>query len=106
MAVPVLAYITDSSGPQLVDFASLAIAVLLYFLCAFVWPGIVARPLWWVITHSIYRSRVYGKQNIPPNGPALLVCNHVSYVDWMLIWAACPRRIRRHRRHPAERRLG
>src|SRR5262249_8326560 len=44
--------------------------------------------------HTIYQMDVFGRQNVPKKGPVLLVCNHVSYVDWMLIWVACPRRVR------------
>jgi acyl-[acyl-carrier-protein]-phospholipid O-acyltransferase/long-chain-fatty-acid--[acyl-carrier-protein] ligase len=88
-----LAYVTEP-GLQWADLGVLAGAFAVYLLLALAWPGIVARPLWWVLTHTVYRLRVYGRGNVPRSGPALLVCNHVSYVDWMLLWAACPRRIR------------
>ncbi|MCE9533931.1 MAG: AMP-binding protein [Planctomycetes bacterium] len=88
-----LAFITESSL-QWADLAALAGAFVLYFAVAFIWPGIVLRPLWWLVTHTIYRLGVYKRQNVPSNGPALLVCNHVSYIDWMLIWVASPRRVR------------
>src|SRR4051812_34156498 len=42
----------------------------------------------------IYRLRVLGRENIPATGGGLIVCNHVSYVDGILLWAASPRRIR------------
>jgi 1-acyl-sn-glycerol-3-phosphate acyltransferase len=34
---------------------------------------------------------VVGRQNIPKEGACILTCNHVTYVDWLLIAAACPR---------------
>ncbi|MEO8166201.1 MAG: 1-acyl-sn-glycerol-3-phosphate acyltransferase, partial [Betaproteobacteria bacterium] len=44
--------------------------------------------------HSIYRLRVSGIANIPEEGPALLVCNHQSLADALIIAAACRRPIR------------
>ncbi|HEV2607388.1 MAG TPA: 1-acyl-sn-glycerol-3-phosphate acyltransferase, partial [Xanthomonadaceae bacterium] len=40
---------------------------------------------------AMYRLRVHGIENIPDDGPALLVCNHVSYLDALLISGAVPR---------------
>jgi acyl-[acyl-carrier-protein]-phospholipid O-acyltransferase / long-chain-fatty-acid--[acyl-carrier-protein] ligase len=88
------ALVTDTSTLEWADLGALAGAFVAYFLIALIWPGMMAKPLWWLVTHTIYRLRVYGSANVPKTGPALLVCNHVSYVDWMLIWAACPRRVR------------
>lgn len=58
------------------------------------------RPLWmvraflWIITRTFYRLRVVGAANVPAKGPALLVCNHVSYIDWLLLLASQKRYIR------------
>ncbi|HVS39514.1 MAG TPA: 1-acyl-sn-glycerol-3-phosphate acyltransferase, partial [Gemmataceae bacterium] len=58
------------------------------------------RPYWplraflWTIAHSIYWVRVIGRRNVPSRGAALLVCNHVSYVDWLLLMATQRRFIR------------
>ncbi|MBV8807442.1 MAG: AMP-binding protein, partial [Acidobacteriaceae bacterium] len=54
-------------------------------------PNFTVRFLLYVLTHAIYRIRLYGKDNVPQRGPALLVANHVSYVDGFLI-GACVRR--------------
>jgi acyl-[acyl-carrier-protein]-phospholipid O-acyltransferase/long-chain-fatty-acid--[acyl-carrier-protein] ligase len=70
--------------------AALALTVLL----AVVWPRVVLPPLLWLVTHSIYWLRVTDRHKIPATGPALLVCNHVSYIDWFLLRAASPRPIR------------
>jgi len=48
----------------------------------------------WVLTHSIYRIHVMGREHVPSQGPALLVCNHVSYVDPLLLAACVSRNIR------------
>jgi acyl-[acyl-carrier-protein]-phospholipid O-acyltransferase/long-chain-fatty-acid--[acyl-carrier-protein] ligase len=44
-----------------------------------------------LLTHSVYRIRVVGTENLPRRGPALLVCNHVSFVDGLLV-ASCLQR--------------
>lgn len=91
--MPLLAYITES-GLEWADLGVLGAAFVAYLLLAFIWPAVLMKPVWWLVTHTIYRMRVHGRQHVPATGPVLLVCNHVSYVDWMLIWAACPRRVR------------
>jgi 1-acyl-sn-glycerol-3-phosphate acyltransferase len=57
-------------------------------------PEYLLRFLAWLLTHFIYRFRVRGEQHIPTEGAAVLVCNHVSYVDAVLLMAASPRPIR------------
>jgi acyl-[acyl-carrier-protein]-phospholipid O-acyltransferase/long-chain-fatty-acid--[acyl-carrier-protein] ligase len=48
----------------------------------------------WLLTHTIYRIQIVGERNIPLRGPALLICNHVSFVDALLIGASLPRFVR------------
>jgi acyl-[acyl-carrier-protein]-phospholipid O-acyltransferase/long-chain-fatty-acid--[acyl-carrier-protein] ligase len=57
----------------------------------YVLPDFLVRFVLWLLTHTIYRIRVVGEQNIPLHGPALLVSNHVSFVDALLIGASLPR---------------
>jgi 1-acyl-sn-glycerol-3-phosphate acyltransferase len=38
--------------------------------------------------------RVVGRENLPAVGPAVLVANHVSFVDWLIVASACPRPVR------------
>jgi acyl-[acyl-carrier-protein]-phospholipid O-acyltransferase/long-chain-fatty-acid--[acyl-carrier-protein] ligase len=57
-------------------------------------PGLLIRLPLWLITHTIYRLRVLGRENVPARGGALLVCNHVSYIDWLLLLAAAKRFVR------------
>jgi acyl-[acyl-carrier-protein]-phospholipid O-acyltransferase/long-chain-fatty-acid--[acyl-carrier-protein] ligase len=88
------ALITDQTRIEGADFAVLAVAFVLYCLLAIPFPGLILRPFFWVVTRTIYRIKETGKQNVPMNGPALLLCNHVTFIDWLLVWRACPRKLR------------
>ena len=55
-------------------------------------PKLAVRFVFYVLTHTVYRIRVFGAENIPQSGPALLVANHVTYVDGFLI-SACMRHL-------------
>jgi acyl-[acyl-carrier-protein]-phospholipid O-acyltransferase / long-chain-fatty-acid--[acyl-carrier-protein] ligase len=48
----------------------------------------------WVVARLIYRLRIIGRENVPDSGPVLIVSNHVSYVDWLVIMAASRRPVR------------
>src|SRR5262245_5463253 len=52
------------------------------------------RCLLWLLTHSLYRVRAFGRENVPATGGALLVCNHLSLIDALLLQASCSRAIR------------
>ena len=57
-------------------------------------PDSLLRLLLWMLTHSIYRIKVVGRDNIPEKEGALFVCNHVSFVDALLLQAATDRPLR------------
>ena len=57
-------------------------------------PEFTLRFLAWVLARCMYRLRVKGHSHIPYEGRAILVCNHVSYVDWLILAAAIKRPIR------------
>ncbi|MEI8290385.1 MAG: acyl-[ACP]--phospholipid O-acyltransferase [Verrucomicrobiota bacterium] len=60
----------------------------------FLLPDSLLRFALWLVTHSIYRIRVLGRDHIPEKGGALFVCNHVSYVDALLLLASTDRSVR------------
>ena len=70
-------------------FTLAATAYIIYVL-----PDVFVRFVLWVVTHSLFRIRIVGQENIPERGPALLVSNHVSFVDAFLIGASLQRFIR------------
>jgi len=57
-------------------------------------PDAVLRFGLWLLTRTLYRVRVLGRENIPPKGGALFVCNHVSLVDALLLIASTDRPVR------------
>ena len=57
-------------------------------------PRQVLRLLHWLLLRVFYRVRVYGKENIPATGGALLVCNHLSFIDPFFVAAGTRRDIR------------
>jgi 1-acyl-sn-glycerol-3-phosphate acyltransferase len=81
------------SVPQLLLFAGIlnaGVAIYLYTLL----PEFLLRFLAWLLVHFMYRLRVKGIEQVPEQGPALLICNHVSFVDAIVIAAACRRPVR------------
>lgn len=52
------------------------------------------RFIIWGLAHTVYRLRVRGVERIPATGGALLVCNHVSFVDAVLVSAVTGRSVR------------
>ena len=57
-------------------------------------PEFLMRFMVWILIHTVYRVRKTGVEHIPDEGPAVVVCNHVSYVDPLVINAVCRRPIR------------
>jgi 1-acyl-sn-glycerol-3-phosphate acyltransferase len=81
------------SIPQLFLVAALMNAVVALYIYTLV-PEFLMRFIVWLLIHSVYRLRKVGLDRIPEQGPAIVVCNHVSYVDALVISAACRRPIR------------
>ena len=57
-------------------------------------PDSLLRLVLWMLTHSLYRIRVEGRDNIPETGGALFVSNHMSLIDAVLLIASTDRPIR------------
>jgi 1-acyl-sn-glycerol-3-phosphate acyltransferase len=71
----------------------LANAVVAFYIFMLV-PEYLLRFVAWVASRFVYRFQVTGDEHIPTEGAAVLVCNHVSFVDAVLLMAASPRPIR------------
>jgi 1-acyl-sn-glycerol-3-phosphate acyltransferase len=75
----------------------LVVAIMNLVIAGYVFhqvPLFALRFIIWMLSHTMYRVKHYGLQNIPDEGAAVLVCNHVSYVDALLIAGSCRRPIR------------
>jgi acyl-[acyl-carrier-protein]-phospholipid O-acyltransferase/long-chain-fatty-acid--[acyl-carrier-protein] ligase len=57
-------------------------------------PDFLVRLVLWMLTQTLYRIRIVGQEHVPLRGPALLVCNHVSFVDAFVVGACVSRFIR------------
>lgn len=82
------------SIPEL--FLALAIANTLVAIWIFaIVPEFLMRFLSWLLVRALYRLRLHGiEAHVPDEGPALLVCNHVSYMDALILSASIPRPVR------------
>lgn len=75
----------------------LVLGILNIFVALYVFstvPEFVLRFFIWVLTHTMYRVSKFDLDKVPDDGPAVLVCNHVSYVDALLIAGSHHRPIR------------
>ena len=79
--------------PQLLLTTALmnaAVAVFIYSLL----PEFLMRFLVWVLINTLYRIRKTGLEHIPEQGPAVIVCNHVSFVDALILGGNIRRPVR------------
>lgn len=79
--------------PQLLLATALLNALVAIYIYTLV-PEFLMRFIVWLLIHSVYRLDKSGLENIPEKGPAVLVSNHVTFVDALVIAAACPRPVR------------
>src|SRR5450830_849490 len=79
--------------PQIFLITAILNAIVATYIFSLV-PEFLMRFLAWMLIHTIHRVRTVNANLIPRDGAAVLVCNHVSYVDAIVIMAASPRPIR------------
>jgi len=75
----------------------LAIGVLMFLGTTYIiylLPDSLVRLVGFIVTKTIYRIKVVGRDNIPERGGALFVCNHLSFIDVLLLQASTDRPIR------------
>jgi len=89
----VLLSVADLSIPQLFLVVSLLNIGVNAYIFSIV-PEFTMRFMIWLLGHAMYRVEHRDLQRIPDEGAALLVCNHVSYVDALLMAGAVRRPIR------------
>jgi acyl-[acyl-carrier-protein]-phospholipid O-acyltransferase / long-chain-fatty-acid--[acyl-carrier-protein] ligase len=86
----------------------LTLGVMVYI--AWLIPLPLVRVIFGGLIKVIYRVRVYGRENVPQGRGAILVSNHISWIDGLLLGYLTPRRVvmvadRANLKHPVVRRL-
>ncbi len=84
---------TGLTVPQVFLVVGLLNAIVAFYIFMLV-PEYFLRFVAFIMARLVYRFKVRGDENIPTAGAAILVCNHVAFVDPMLLMAASPRPIR------------
>jgi 1-acyl-sn-glycerol-3-phosphate acyltransferase len=79
--------------PQLFLVTALMNAAVALYIYRLV-PEFLLRFLAWVLVHTLYRVRSINTDSLPEEGAAVLACNHVSFVDAVVIMGESPRPIR------------
>ena len=77
---------------QIFLFVGLANGVVAFYIFMLV-PEYLLRFIAFMMSRCIYRFKITGDHNLPIQGPAVLTCNHVSFIDPVLLMAASPRPI-------------
>jgi acyl-[acyl-carrier-protein]-phospholipid O-acyltransferase/long-chain-fatty-acid--[acyl-carrier-protein] ligase len=80
-------------SPQIFLFGAV-LSLLGTIYCVKLMPDSLLRFLLWLLTKTLYRIRVDGRDNIPEKGGALFVCNHASWMDALFLLASTDRQIR------------
>jgi 1-acyl-sn-glycerol-3-phosphate acyltransferase len=81
------------SIPQLFLTAALANAVVAVYIYTLV-PEFLLRFIDWILINMLYRIKVSGLEHVPDNGAALIVCNHVSFMDSQILLGCIHRPVR------------
>lgn len=89
----VLLNVAGFSIPQLLLATALMNAVVAIYIYTLV-PEFLMRFLSWILVNTLYRIKLDGLDRIPEEGPALLVCNHVSFMDALIIGGSVRRPVR------------
>jgi 1-acyl-sn-glycerol-3-phosphate acyltransferase len=66
------------------------IATYIFFLI----PECLLRLIMWALVHIVYKVEATHLERVPPDGPAVIVCNHVAYMDPLVIGAKVRRPVR------------
>src|SRR5207237_3200177 len=88
-----LAVVLTQAGfsiPQLFLVVGLLNAVVAIYIYSLV-PEFLLRFIAWILVHTVYRLQRVNADRIPAQGAAVLVCNHVSFADAVVLMAASPR---------------
>ncbi|MBK9655736.1 MAG: MFS transporter [Rhodanobacteraceae bacterium] len=79
--------------PQVLLVTALCNAIVAIYIYTLV-PEFLLRFIAWILINVLYRIRIRGMDAVPDEGAALLVCNHISYVDALVVLGSVPRPVR------------
>jgi len=74
----------------MIGLVTLPVLIFIVYLV----PQATIRFIVWLASHTVYRVRVFGRENLPEKGGALLVANHVSWLDGIMLLIASSRHVR------------
>jgi hypothetical protein len=83
-------YHFNFSYPQIFlifSIMNILVAAYIYTLI----PEFLLRLIVWGLTNIVYRLKVTGRENLPLEGPFIIACNHVTFIDGLVIASGCPR---------------
>ncbi|MCH7908662.1 MAG: MFS transporter [Candidatus Hydrogenedentes bacterium] len=81
-------------SPYTIFLASAVISFGVGLYICIAQPVFLLRSVLWLLTNTFYRVRVVGREHIPESGGALLVANHTSFLDALIILASMDRQVR------------
>ena len=96
VAAALLALMTLNAGlsiPQLFLLLAVLNAIVAMYIYTLL-PEFLIRFVVWIIINLLYRIRTTGLDNIPDRGPLVLVCNHVSFIDALIVGGSIRRPVR------------
>lgn len=79
--------------PQFLLLTALFNAVVAVYIFTLV-PEFLMRFIVWILVNLVYRLKTRGLEHIPEKGPVVVVCNHVSFMDALVVIGSCRRPIR------------
>ncbi len=96
VAAALLALMTLNAGlsiPQLFLLLAVLNAIVAMYIYTLL-PEFLIRFVVCIIINLLYRIRTTGLDNIPDRGPLVLVCNHVSFIDALIVGGSIRRPVR------------
>ncbi len=81
------------NAAQIFIFAGILTVFGTGYICRLL-PSALLRFLVWTLTHTLYKIRIVNKDNIPQQGGGLIVANHVSYIDALVLVVCIERPLR------------
>ena len=81
------------SWPAVAKVIAIVLVILLVAI-GYLWPRRFVRAPFRVLLALLYRREVHGLENLPASGGCVVISNHISYIDGILILWMLPRNVR------------